>query len=92
MALLGRPKAGDVVRAQLRIKESKEFKVSPKLEWEDGGTSEFLFQRRNRLTGDDNVLLATVNCIVLRGRIQMMILLQNGNEEEKKAEKEDSEV
>lgn len=30
MALLGRPKAGDVVRAQLRIKESKEFKVSPK--------------------------------------------------------------
>lgn len=29
MALLGRPKAGDVVRAQLRIKESKEFKVSP---------------------------------------------------------------
>lgn len=28
MALLGRPKAGDVVRAQLRIKESKEFKVS----------------------------------------------------------------
>lgn len=27
MALLGRPKAGDVVRAQLRIKESKEFKV-----------------------------------------------------------------
>lgn len=28
MALLGRPKNGDVVRAQLRIKESKEFKVS----------------------------------------------------------------
>lgn len=28
MALLGRPKAGDVVRAQMRIKESKEFKVS----------------------------------------------------------------
>lgn len=28
MALLGRPKAGDIVRAQLRIKESKEFKVS----------------------------------------------------------------
>lgn len=28
MALLGRPKAGDVVRAQIRIKESKEFKVS----------------------------------------------------------------
>lgn len=27
MALLGRPKAGDVTRAQLRIKESKEFKV-----------------------------------------------------------------
>ncbi|XP_055697182.1 sodium/calcium exchanger 1 isoform X3 [Phlebotomus papatasi] len=26
MALLGRPKAGDVVRAQIRIKESKEFK------------------------------------------------------------------
>ncbi|XP_055632887.1 sodium/calcium exchanger 3 isoform X2 [Toxorhynchites rutilus septentrionalis] len=26
MALLGRPKAGDIVRAQLRIKESKEFK------------------------------------------------------------------
>uniref|UniRef100_A0A182XW66 Uncharacterized protein n=1 Tax=Anopheles stephensi TaxID=30069 RepID=A0A182XW66_ANOST len=25
MALLGRPKAGDIVRAQLRIKESKEF-------------------------------------------------------------------
>lgn len=30
MALLGRPKAGDITRAQLRIKESKEFKVS---EW-----------------------------------------------------------
>lgn len=28
MALLGRPKNGDIVRAQLRIKESKEFKVS----------------------------------------------------------------
>lgn len=28
MALLGRPKAGDITRAQLRIKESKEFKVS----------------------------------------------------------------
>ncbi|XP_055696023.1 sodium/calcium exchanger 1 isoform X3 [Lutzomyia longipalpis] len=26
MALLGRPKAGDVIRAQIRIKESKEFK------------------------------------------------------------------
>lgn len=31
-----------------------------------------------------DVLLATVNCIVLRGRIQMMILLQNGDGEEKK--------
>ncbi|XP_055590446.1 sodium/calcium exchanger 3-like [Uranotaenia lowii] len=28
MALLGRPKAGDIVRAQLRIKESKEFKIA----------------------------------------------------------------
>lgn len=28
MALLGRPKSGDIVRAQLRIKESKEFKVN----------------------------------------------------------------
>lgn len=28
MALLGRPKNGDIMRAQLRIKESKEFKVS----------------------------------------------------------------
>lgn len=28
IALLGRPKAGENVRAQLRIKESKEFKVS----------------------------------------------------------------
>lgn len=28
MALLGRPKNGDTIRAQLRIKESKEFKVS----------------------------------------------------------------
>lgn len=28
MVLLGRPKNGDIVRAQLRIKESKEFKVS----------------------------------------------------------------
>lgn len=28
MALLGRPKMGDITRAQLRIKESKEFKVS----------------------------------------------------------------
>lgn len=27
MALLGRPKIGDITRAQLRIKESKEFKV-----------------------------------------------------------------
>lgn len=31
MALLGRPKNGDTVRAQLRIKESKEFKVSLRL-------------------------------------------------------------
>lgn len=31
MALLGRPKMGDITRAQLRIKESKEFKVR---EWE----------------------------------------------------------
>lgn len=30
MALLGRPKIGDITRAQLRIKESKEFKVSYK--------------------------------------------------------------
>lgn len=28
MSLLGRPKAGEIIRAQLRIKESKEFKVS----------------------------------------------------------------
>lgn len=28
MALLGRPRCGEVVKAQLRIKESKEFKVS----------------------------------------------------------------
>lgn len=28
MVLLGRPKNGDVIRAQLRVKESKEFKVS----------------------------------------------------------------
>lgn len=27
MALLGRPKSGENIRAQLRIKESKEFKV-----------------------------------------------------------------
>lgn len=27
MALLGKPRLGDVVRAQIRIKESKEFKV-----------------------------------------------------------------
>lgn len=27
MAILGRPKAGEITRAQLRIKESKEFKV-----------------------------------------------------------------
>lgn len=27
MALMGRPKIGDITRAQLRIKESKEFKV-----------------------------------------------------------------
>lgn len=30
MVLLGRPKNGDIIRAQLRIKESKEFKVSRK--------------------------------------------------------------
>lgn len=27
MALLGKPRLGDIVRAQIRIKESKEFKV-----------------------------------------------------------------
>lgn len=27
IALLGRPRLGDVIRAQIRIKESKEFKV-----------------------------------------------------------------
>jgi hypothetical protein len=27
MALLGRPRLGDITRAQIRIKESKEFKV-----------------------------------------------------------------
>lgn len=31
MALLGRPKMGDITRAQLRIKESKEFKVRASL-------------------------------------------------------------
>lgn len=31
MVLLGRPKTGDIIRAQLRIKESKEFKVSEQL-------------------------------------------------------------
>lgn len=31
MILLGRPKNGDIIRAQLRIKESKEFKVGQKL-------------------------------------------------------------
>lgn len=31
MALLGRPKMGDITRAQLRIKESKEFKVSSRI-------------------------------------------------------------
>jgi hypothetical protein len=30
MVLLGRPKNGDIIRAQLRVKESKEFKVSAK--------------------------------------------------------------
>lgn len=28
LAILGKPRLGDVVRAQIRIKESKEFKVS----------------------------------------------------------------
>jgi hypothetical protein len=28
MAILGKPKLGEVIRAQIRIKESKEFKVS----------------------------------------------------------------
>jgi solute carrier family 8 (sodium/calcium exchanger) len=28
MALLGRPRLGDITRAQVRVKESKEFKVS----------------------------------------------------------------
>jgi solute carrier family 8 (sodium/calcium exchanger) len=27
MALLGRPRLGDITRAQIRLKESKEFKV-----------------------------------------------------------------
>jgi hypothetical protein len=27
MALLGRPRLGDIIRAQIRVKESKEFKV-----------------------------------------------------------------
>jgi len=31
MALLGKPKLGDVTRAQIRIKESKEFKVRFKI-------------------------------------------------------------
>lgn len=31
MALLGRPKLGDTVRTQLRVKESKEFKVITKI-------------------------------------------------------------
>lgn len=31
MALLGKPKLGEVTRAQIRIKESKEFKVSSHL-------------------------------------------------------------
>lgn len=30
MALLGKPKLGEVTRAQIRVKESKEFKVSYK--------------------------------------------------------------
>lgn len=32
MALLGRPKIGDITRAQLRIKESKEFKVNERVQ------------------------------------------------------------
>jgi hypothetical protein len=28
MALLGRPRLGDITRAQIRVKESKEFKVT----------------------------------------------------------------
>lgn len=62
MALLGRPKAGDVVRAQLRIKESKEFKVSHKprvsianMDSSHGKSCFFLF------------LLKMVKWIVLRG-------------------------
>lgn len=31
IALLGRPRLGDVIRAQIRIKESKEFKVNTRL-------------------------------------------------------------
>jgi len=27
MALMGRPRLGDIIRAQIRVKESKEFKV-----------------------------------------------------------------
>ncbi|XP_055545055.1 sodium/calcium exchanger 1 isoform X2 [Wyeomyia smithii] len=47
MALLGRPKAGDIVRAQLRIKESKEFKSLVKRIAILNNTVDKLVQRAN---------------------------------------------
>lgn len=48
MALLGRPKSGENTRAQLRIKESKEFKVIDDVlsdipQYVDLSLSDFLF-------------------------------------------------
>jgi hypothetical protein len=33
VALLGRPRLGDITKIQIRIKESKEFKVRPLAAW-----------------------------------------------------------
>lgn len=33
IALMGRPRLGDVIRAQVRIKESKEFKVYKRFDY-----------------------------------------------------------
>lgn len=41
MALMGRPKIGDITRAQLRIKESKEFKVSEEHNFADKNKNQF---------------------------------------------------
>jgi hypothetical protein len=54
MALLGRPRLGDIIRAQIRVKESKEFKVGISLI--NCGYFYFLIDS-NRLNGNNYVFI-----------------------------------